>query len=546
MAAPGRIQRRLALAIVLTALVPLLVAVAIANSMLRQSASRFFRPEFETNLDRSLGVYQELARAMKSSMRNAATAIAAEEPLRVAAAEGDKEAVSRELADAFTEHNNLVSVTVTSADGEVLAQRNRGRPLDPETENQLEVIRSLGSGAEDDGPQLSAVFAADKARFEERDEMSKFVDAYRLMSSQRSQVESTYVFIFALLLGITILGAAGVGAFMARGVAKRIGTLADATRRVGAGDLTIRVPEEGADEVTDLATEFNRMVGEVEASRARIEYLQRMGAWQEMARRLAHEIKNPLTPIQLAVQEVHRRYEGDDEKYRGLVDTTLEVVEEEVGTLRRLVGEFSDFARLPRANLEEADLIQFLQEQADHLGLVDDGPHIQDAAEWTSVEPKFELPEGPASVYLDRLMFRRVLINLIQNASQAISAGSARDGKVVVRASRRDGTWLVDVDDNGPGIAEDMRATIFDPYVTTKDYGTGLGLAITKKIVVEHGGTVSAMKSDLGGARVRISLPEAGTLAADAARESQDWQATSTVLERQPELTSGEAPPDSD
>ncbi len=521
MAASGRIQRRLALAIVLTALIPLLVAVVIANSMLQQSAGRFYRPEFAAHLDRSLGVYQELARAVKAAMRNAATAIAAREALRGAARDGDADGVVRELAEVFPQYPNLVSITVTGPEGEVLGRRDRGRPLNPETENQLEVLRPLGTGAEEEGPQLSAIFAADKARFEERDGMSEFVDAYRLMSSQQSSFNRTYIFIFALLLGITIVGAAGVGALVSRGVATRIGALARATRKVGAGDLTIRVPEEGADEVTDLATEFNRMVGEVETSRARIEYLQRMGAWQEMARRLAHEIKNPLTPIQLAVQEVHRRYEGGDENYKKLVDTTLEVVEDEVGTLRRLVTEFSDFARLPRAKLEQADLVEFLREQAEHLSLVEDGGRTEDGV--VGIEPQFHLPEPPAPVYLDRLMFRRVLMNLIQNAAQAIELAGKKPGCIIVRVSTEGDTFIVDVDDDGPGIPRRMRSTIFDPYVTTKDYGTGLGLAITKKIVVEHGGTVAAIDSELGGARMRICLPRAGTLAADAARESQDW-----------------------
>src|SRR4030095_16465957 len=98
--------------------------------------------------------------------------------------------------------------------------------------------------------------------------------------------------------------------------------------------------------------------------------LQRMGTWQEMARRLAHEIKNPLTPILLAVEECHRKYAGADPNFRKLLDTTLEVVEEEVGTLRRLVGEFSSFARLPRADLSEGDLGDFLREQVNHTLLL--------------------------------------------------------------------------------------------------------------------------------------------------------------------------------
>src|SRR5690606_24292442 len=151
------------------------------------------------------------------------------------------------------------------------------------------------------------------------------------------------------------------GSLFARGVTTRVDELAEATERVAEGDLSVRVSERGSDEISDFARAFNKMLAEVESSRARIEYLQRIGAWQEMARRLAHEIKNPLTPIQLAVQEIHRRYPESNPEYQKLLDTSLEIVEDEVGTLRRLVSEFSNFARLPRAKLEPADLGEFLE-----------------------------------------------------------------------------------------------------------------------------------------------------------------------------------------
>src|SRR5207237_9760404 len=122
------------------------------------------------------------------------------------------------------------------------------------------------------------------------------------------------------------------GILLARGITRRINRLGLSINLVAQGDLSVRVPVTGSDELTDLARTFNRMLSEMAQSRARIEYLQRIGAWQEMAQRLAHEIKNPLTPIQLAVQECHHKYTGDDSRFRALLDTTLEIVEEEVGT----------------------------------------------------------------------------------------------------------------------------------------------------------------------------------------------------------------------
>jgi nitrogen fixation/metabolism regulation signal transduction histidine kinase len=261
-----------------------------------------------------------------------------------------------------------------------------------------------------------------------------------------------------------------------------------------------------------------------------------------MAQRLAHEIKNPLTPIQLAVQECHRKYAGGDVRFRALLDTTLEIVEEEVGTLRRLVGDFSNFARLPQAELLQANLFDFLREcseQLVHLDLEGDGSEggslpsedLGTSGIAPEVDIRWELPEELLPVAIDRQMLRRVLVNLVRNAVQAIrdsKSGKGADaeeaqGHVVVSA-RVDGEGAaILVEDDGPGIPVDRRDRVFDPYFTTKMDGTGLGLAIVKKIVVEHGGTVGVESSErLGGALFIVKLPGHKTLALAAAREARD------------------------
>ncbi len=521
MTRPGRIQVRLALAIVITALIPVLVAIWLGEKYVRETGARYFVPEIGTHLDRSLGLYQELARTLKARMREEGAAIALSPALRRAVAAGEAGAVTAELKKQLEQHQSLVSLRVALADGKTLASVDRGKPLDPERENQLEVTRPLAEVAEgDDAPELSLVFAADKAHFDELSEMGQFIDTYKVVDRRSKRDIQGYVWAFTALLGITIALAIAVGTFLARGVAARLGELALATRRVGAGNLSIRVGEGGNDEITALARAFNRMLGEVETSRARIEYLQRISAWQEMARRLAHEIKNPLTPIQLGVQEIHRRYEGNDEQFRGLLDTTLEIVEDEVGTLRRLVSEFSDFARLPEAHLEPADLAEFVAEQRRQIERADavegQGGEELSVIRLAGARPSFEwlLPSQPAEVAVDRQMLRRVLLNLIQNAADALYDAKSDAPKIKVSLRREGEFFVIDVEDNGPGIPNEMREIVFDPYVTTKHTGTGLGLAIVKKIAIEHGGMVTADASSLGGARLRLTLPVRGTPAA--------------------------------
>jgi nitrogen fixation/metabolism regulation signal transduction histidine kinase len=334
---------------------------------------------------------------------------------------------------------------------------------------------------------------------------------------------------FAVLLGISVVLALVVGFFLARGITRRIRRLANAIVRVTAGHLEVRVPVTGSDELTELARVFNRMLSEMQQSRARIEYLQRIGAWQEMAQRLAHEIKNPLTPIQLAVQECHRKYAGEDARFRTLLDTTLEIVEEEVGTLRRLVGNFSSFARLPHVELCEANLRDFLDECSEQLGHLSAEPAdegAEDAIVVQGIAVRWELPESPMPVAIDRQMLRRVLVNLVRNAVEAIrssrpvAAEGDGSGYVVVRARVRGDFTEILVEDDGPGVPEAARDRIFDPYFTTKPDGTGLGLAIVKKIVVEHNGAIAVERSEqLGGALFVVSLPPPHSLAIAAARD---------------------------
>ena len=169
-------------------------------------------------------------------------------------------------------------------------------------------------------------------------------------------------------LGVALVGvlvvAGGLGLFIARRATGRVATLSEAARRVGEGDLTVRVAPRGSDELDDLGRAFDRMVAELSEARSRLGYLQKLSAWQEVARRLAHEIKNPLTPIQLAVQELASKYRGDDPQYQRLLATAQEIMNEEVGVIRRLVDDFSAFAKLPKVEPVAVDLGQVVDDFA--------------------------------------------------------------------------------------------------------------------------------------------------------------------------------------
>jgi two-component system, NtrC family, nitrogen regulation sensor histidine kinase NtrY len=544
----GKTERRLAMVILISTMVPLAAALYLATSMFRQASAIWFNPEIGEQLDRGVDVYKDYVKAIKDDLKHQTVAIAADPVLREAARKKNIETLESEIDQLFPHFPELVALAVEDLNGQVLSRRDRGRPVDTATERSLEVRRPLTD--DPDAPMLVATFAVSRKRLDELESAGVVVSRYHQLEASRVDLYQGYLRVFAMLLGITALMTIVLGAALARGLTKRINRLGAAINVVAQGDLSVRVPVTGTDELTDLARTFNRMIAEMAQSRARIEFLQRVGAWQDMAQRLAHEIKNPLTPIQLAVQECHKKYGGDDKRYRQLLDTTLEIVEEEVGTLRRLVGNFSEFARLPHAELTPASLQDFLRDCETSLGHLEDPSLGEGSADseplGPNVEIRWEVPEEPITVAVDRQMLRRVLVNLVRNGVQAIRDARMRTsspdlldkngvlGHVVVSAQREgDGARIV-VEDDGPGIADSVRGRIFDPYFTTKSDGTGLGLAIVKKVVVEHGGEIEATASRrLGGARFVLRLPGLKILdiaaAAKEARERALKQGVETV-----------------
>lgn len=220
-------------------------------------------------------------------------------------------------------------------------------------------------------------------------------------------------------------------------------------------------------------------------------FAEQLERWQDIARRLAHEIKNPLTPILLAVQELHKQYRGDDQRYRRLLDSSQEIVREEIETLRRLVEEFSGFAKLPEAQLAPTEINQFLH-------------RFLESYQWFEgqAEVHFRPHPGPCWGMLDTNLLKRVMHNLVKNA---IEAGSP---EVTLQLGALPGRQVaIQVEDKGPGIPEHLQSKIFTPYFTTKQFGSGLGLAITKKIVLDHGGSLKVNANPQGGATFSLIIP---------------------------------------
>jgi two-component system, NtrC family, nitrogen regulation sensor histidine kinase NtrY len=239
---------------------------------------------------------------------------------------------------------------------------------------------------------------------------------------------------------------------------------------------------------------------------------QRDAAWGEVARRLAHEIKNPLTPIQLSAERLRRRYLPAELDDPALLDRATHTIIQQVEAMKEMVNAFSDYARTPEMDITRFDLNELIREVTE-LYLHRELP----LALTLDLDSGLPLIEGDAG------RIRQVLHNLIRNALEAMERQGDERLEISTRYIGAAETQAVEirVADNGPGFATNIVDQIFDPYVTSKPKGTGLGLAIVKKLVEEHGGQISAHNGERGGAVISILLPisgEAGNTLLEAAR----------------------------
>jgi signal transduction histidine kinase len=300
----------------------------------------------------------------------------------------------------------------------------------------------------------------------------------------------------ALLLGGTagvLVVAVCLTLLIARRTTGPIRALQQQVRRVAGGDLDARIVLRSRDELGALAEDFNRMTGELKAQRERIVKAEKDAAWREMARQIAHDIKNPLTPMTLSLDLLERARRERSPGYEEILERTMGLMRRQVENLRQIAGEFYEFTGGRKAHPTAIDVAALLEEVL----------HLHDA--W-AVERKVTVQrEGPpATVWADLGKLRRVLVNLVTNALQAMPEGGA-----LLAATALEGeTVVVTIRDTGIGLAPEARAHLFEPYFTTKTEGTGLGLAISRRAIEEMGGEIELLGAPDGvGTIARLRLP---------------------------------------
>ena len=315
-----------------------------------------------------------------------------------------------------------------------------------------------------------------------------------------------------LLIGsATLASALLITVLLSRGLARPVRALAAQAQRVMQGDPT-PVTASGPRELVEAAEAFNRAISDLIALRKRLAVTERIAARREIARRVAHEIKNPLLPIRASVETLRRLRARNDPAFDDYFDEATRTVLDEVARITNIVGEFTRFARLPAPAPAPFDVGEAVRSVV-----------ALHAAAGAPIELQVDAtPELNA----DKDQVVQIVTNLVQNAQQAVA--DRPNGRVKVRLGREQDRFVLSVSDNGPGVAPEMRGRLFEPYATTKAEGTGLGLSIVERIVVEHGGEITFEDAPGGGALFVVKLPLSGpTLLPEPPRETlgtDSWQ----------------------
>jgi len=319
-------------------------------------------------------------------------------------------------------------------------------------------------------------------------------------SSHRSYVElKRHIRSAALLVGGGgILLAIVLSSWAAARVTRPVEQLAHAAQEVAGGNWNARVEVKGKDELAQLADSFNRMTAELLGQQERLVQAERVAAWRELARRLAHELKNPLFPLQLTVENLVRARQQSPEQFDEVFRESSRTLLAEMANLKGIIGRFSEFSKMPQPQLQQVQVNEVIRGVAQLFQAQLEAPGRAKINCELELDPHLEPVAGDAE------LLHRAIANLVLNAMDAMPQG----GKLTLRTRTEDGKVVIEVADTGSGLTAEECERIFTPYYTSKQHGTGLGLAIVQSVVSDHGGRIRVQSEQGRGTEFVIELAQ--------------------------------------
>jgi signal transduction histidine kinase len=298
-----------------------------------------------------------------------------------------------------------------------------------------------------------------------------------------------------IIAGIGVFIGVVISGVVAARFTRPVKTLALAATEIGLGNWSVRVETSGKDEIGKLAMAFNQMTEELIGQRERLVQSERVAAWRELARRLAHELKNPLFPLQITVENLLRARESSPQDFDEIFRESTSTLLAEINNLKTIIGRFSDFSKMPAPQLQAVDLNEMVRSVAQLF----QGQFNRDPG---SITPELQLGDVPR-ISADPVLLRRVIENLVLNAIDAMPKG----GKLTFRTMNIDRFGVFELADTGAGLTQEECDRLFTPYYTTKQHGTGLGLAIAQSVVSDHHGRISVSSRKNQGTTFHVEIP---------------------------------------
>jgi nitrogen fixation/metabolism regulation signal transduction histidine kinase len=471
------LRARIILGLIILALGATLAVGLVTANFLSQTPQISTSPEMHAALQDALELAKRDYETRKQRLAALERRLLSDSDLRERIGRGDQQAITQLLGS----DSDRLSVRI-DASGQADGTSDRGiSRLDGErTLLELRILTTDVTGAPTHiivSDELSELLRIEEA-----------LQTYSHLEMFIADLREGLVLNYVLIVVVMVVLAGLIGLRIGLGITGPLSSLIRGTRELARDNLNYRIPPGRNDEIGMLIDSFNHMAGDLEENRRKRVEAEKVAAWREIARRLAHEIKNPLTPIQLTVQQMRDKYPGSDSDYQKLLNDCAEIVTEEVESLRGLVQEFAEFARMPQLALTAQDLNTVI---------------VDTVKLYSERKVELDLQENLPKLRLDLEGIRRVLINLVQNAIDA----SDETSTVRIQTERRDRWIYLSIMDEGHGIEQADRELIFEPYISNKEEGTGLGLAMVRSIVQEHGGKITVSGSPSGGARFDIELP---------------------------------------
>lgn len=517
-------QSKLILAFVGFSLIPSGLLFLVASGLLTNSVNNWFSIQVEQSLKDALEVAQAYYQDQQAHIQQSGQAIG-DEIVRRNLLSPRREIALRETLERKRVEHGLGAIEVWSPQMELLAsatdphfpEGELGRPMEPVLEQAIAGVQELSFETTSFGKLMliavpiassSAAVASDtntanaivvayrifpESVVAQGEAIVSSYEDYRQLKAFKNPIKTAYIVSFAVIAMAILFSAAWFGVYLARRITVPIEKLAEGTKAVAAGNLSVHIDAKADGEMGTLVESFNTMANDLRVSNAELIKAQKVAAWREVAQRMAHEIKNPLTPIQLSAQRLRKKALEGSDGIQQMVQDATGIIINEVQSLMRLVDSFSTFARMPEPVMAEASLHDVIR----------DVSMLYTTAQ-RDVVVNHSLDDAVPPIFIDREQMKRVFVNLFENAIEAMD----HKGQIWVR-TRYDAQQRkvhVEVEDEGKGIREEDRDRLFLPYFSNTKNGTGLGLAIVNRIITDHHGQIRVVSNGSIGTTFAIEL----------------------------------------